>query len=73
MAALTTIEEFNHHFKTHFPDDEFDTIGGFIAHAFGHLPAVKEQITLKQLQFTVIKSNTRRLIELEVRRMPHQK
>ena len=31
---------------TKFADDEFDTIGGLVVHAFGHLPAIDETATL---------------------------
>ena len=68
IDALTPIEDFNEHFQTTFKDDEFDTIGGLIAHSFGHLPNKDEQITLKNFEFTIKNSDTRRIIELHVKR-----
>jgi len=39
VKALTPIDEFNEQFFSHFNDDEFDTIGGAVINAFGHMPA----------------------------------
>ena len=36
------------------PDDHFDTIGGLIAHAMGHVPKRGERHTLAGLDFTVL-------------------
>ncbi|MGI9328536.1 MAG: HlyC/CorC family transporter, partial [Pseudomonadales bacterium] len=38
VKATTTIEDFNEHFEVEFDDDEFDTIGGLLLKAFGHVP-----------------------------------
>ena len=39
VKALTPIEDFNEYFDTSFGDEEFDTIGGVVIKALGHLPA----------------------------------
>ncbi|WP_280188428.1 HlyC/CorC family transporter [Delftia sp. PS-11] len=36
------------------PDEEFDTIGGLIAHEIGHVPRRGEQVRLASLEFTVL-------------------
>jgi magnesium and cobalt transporter len=36
------------------PDDEFDTIGGLIAHEMGHVPKRGEHHTLQGLNFVVL-------------------
>src|SRR3546814_12078242 len=38
VDALTPIEDFNEHFSADFDDDEYDTIGGLVTAAIGHLP-----------------------------------
>tara|TARA_B100001094_G_scaffold285282_1_gene299337 strand:+ start:6432 stop:7280 length:849 start_codon:yes stop_codon:yes gene_type:complete len=70
IDALTPIEEFNTLLNTQLSDEEFDTIGGLVAHAFGHLPQTGESITLEKLVFTVLKADTRRIIKLDVRINP---
>lgn len=67
VKAETTIEDFNEHFKTRFEDDEFDTIGGIVLQAFGHLPKRGERTVLGEYEFRVLNSDSRRLRLLRVR------
>jgi magnesium and cobalt transporter len=67
VRASTIIEEFNEYFKTTFSDEEFDTIGGVVLQAFGHLPRRSETIKLQHLRFKVLHSDNRRLYLLEVK------
>ena len=39
-----TIEEFNEYFGSDFSHEEFDTIGGLVVNAFGHLPKRGERV-----------------------------
>lgn len=66
VKALTPIEEFNDHFGVEFSDEEFDTIGGLVMHAFGHLPKRGESIEIGGLRFTVLGADKRRLYLLKV-------
>ena len=61
IKALTPIEEFNTAFKTDFSDQEFDTIGGLVLHAFGRLPKRGETVTIGAFQFKVIRADNRRI------------
>jgi magnesium and cobalt transporter len=67
VKAETTIEDFNEYFKTRFEDDEFDTIGGIVLQAFGHLPKRGERTVLGEYEFRVLNSDSRRLRLLRVR------
>jgi magnesium and cobalt transporter len=67
VAALTPIEEFNERFGTGFPDDEFDTVGGLVTAAHGHLPTPGETIALEGIEFRVARADSRRLQQLAVR------
>lgn len=67
VKATTTIEEFNEHFKTHFSNEEFDTIGGIILNKFGHFPKRGERIKLHDYRFKVLQSDSRRIYLLEVK------
>ncbi|MCX8006392.1 MAG: magnesium/cobalt efflux protein, partial [Burkholderiaceae bacterium] len=48
------------------PDDTFDTIGGLVIHAFGHLPKRGESVELGPFRFTVIRADSRRVHLLNV-------
>ena len=67
VKALTPIDDFNETFGTQFSDEEFDTVGGLVSHAFGHLPERNEKITIDEIEFKVISADTRRLVQLRVK------
>ncbi|AQS39457.1 putative Mg2+ and Co2+ transporter CorC [Shewanella psychrophila] len=67
IKALTPIEDFNDEFKTQFSDEEFDTVGGLVSHAFGHLPERNEKVIIDGIEFKVISADTRRLLQLRVK------
>ena len=66
VHSITPIEDFNAFFKTHFSDEEFDTIGGLVMQAFGHLPKKGEQLTLGEFDFEVSRADNRRIRTLRV-------
>ena len=66
VKAITPIEDFNEHFHTDFSDEEFDTIGGIIMNALGHVPKRDESVTLGGLDFKILRSSNRRINLLEV-------
>ena len=66
IKALIPIEDFNEYFDTTFPDDEFDTIGGLVVHAIGHLPARGERVVVRNLLFTVLRADNRRVHMLQL-------
>jgi len=61
VKALTPMDVFNEHFNTHFSDEEFDTIGGVVAHGFGHVPRRGEHVVLEKLRFDVVRADSRRV------------
>jgi magnesium and cobalt transporter len=57
IAGNCSIEELNKAFETNLLQDmeeEFDTIGGLIAHEIGHVPQKGESITIAGLRFEVM-------------------
>lgn len=66
IKALTTIEDFNQYFNTNFSDEEHDTVGGLVAHGFGHLPQAGEEVTLGNMTFRVTNADKRRIQQLQV-------
>lgn len=68
VKATAPIEDFNEHFGVDFADDEFDTIGGLLLKAFGHVPDRGESITLGSLEFKVLHADSRVLRLVEVTR-----
>lgn len=66
VKALTPIEEFNQYFHTKFDDSEFDTIGGIVMQAFGHLPKRGEVTNIDRFRFKVLSADNRRIQLLRV-------
>lgn len=67
VNALAPIEDFNTYFGCRFSDDEFDTVGGLVIHAFGHVPARHEITTIDDFRFEVVKADQRKIYSLRVR------
>lgn len=70
LKALTPIDEFNEYFEAELTDDEFDTIGGLIAHELGHVPKRGEKLDLGRYRFTVIRADSRRVELLKLVVLP---
>ena len=66
VLALTRIEDFNEFFSADFSDDEFDTVGGLVAHAFGRVPRRGETTTIDGYEFRVLRADRRRIDLLRV-------
>ena len=66
VDALTPISDFNERFGADFDDDEYDTIGGLLTDAIGHLPEAGEELTLGRFVFRVARADSRRLHALHV-------
>ena len=70
VKATTPIEDFNAYFDVEFREDEFDTIGGIVLKAFGHLPKRGEIVDVEGMRFEVLAADSRRLRLLRVSRVP---
>ncbi|TGD74292.1 CBS domain-containing protein [Mangrovimicrobium sediminis] len=67
VKALTPIDDFNEYFKADFSDDEFDTIGGLVIQALGHMPARNEVAVIDDFEFKVINADQRKIHSLRMR------
>jgi len=70
IKALTPLEDFNNYFKTAFPNDEFDTIGGLVVNRSGHLPKRGERVVIDRLLFKVLRADSRRVHMLQLTLLP---
>lgn len=67
VKALTPIEDFNDYFEVELSDEEFDTIGGLVMHAFGHVPTRNEITHIDGFEFKVINADQRKIHSLRLR------
>lgn len=66
VEAITEIDDFNEFFDVGLADDEFDTVGGLVLHAFGRLPEINESIDIDAFSFKVTDGDNRKITQLEV-------
>lgn len=70
VDALTAIGDFNDRFSADFPDDDYDTIGGLVTEAIGHLPETGDELTLDRFVFRVARADARRVQAFHVTVLP---
>ena len=70
VRALTDIEDFNEYFDTSLSTEEFETVGGVVTHAFGHLPSKGEEVQIDNFCFKVLNADGRRVHLFKVFRVP---
>lgn len=68
VKADTEIADFNEAFGTEFSDEECDTVGGLVLKAAGQLSKRNDCIHVGELNFTVLRADSRRLYSLLVER-----
>ncbi|GMR19737.1 MAG: HlyC/CorC family transporter [Gammaproteobacteria bacterium] len=66
VKALTPIEDFNNYFKTRYSDEDVETIGGIIMRSLGHLPERGEKCEIGDLEFEILRADSRRVHLLKV-------
>jgi magnesium and cobalt transporter len=69
VKAITEIADFNDALGTSYSDEDFDTVGGLVISRFGHVPKRGEQIEIDDLNFRVLRADSRRLHVLRVERV----
>ncbi len=70
VKAATEIEDFNQALGSEFSDEEYDTVGGLVLKAAGQLPKRGTHVTIGDMNFTVLRVDSRRLYSLLVERKP---
>ena len=66
VKAIMPIEDFNDRFATSYSEEEFDTIGGIVLQAFGHMPERGDQVQEADINFEVLNADSRRVRLLRV-------
>ena len=64
--GITEIEVFNDTFGTQLPDDDYDTIGGWLAAELGRIPRRGDSLVHAGLNITVVGADARRALWLHI-------
>lgn len=70
VDALTPIGDFNERFGATFSDEDYDTIGGLVTEAVGHLPEIGDELALDRFMFRVARADARRVQAFHVTVLP---
>lgn len=70
VKALAPVEDFNEYFDTDFDEENFDTIGGYVVNAFGHLPTRGDTVDVGRYRFTVMRADSRKVHLLNILLLP---
>ena len=68
VLATTEIDAFNTALNTKLPDGDYDTVGGWLAHALGRIPHRGDFCLHKDLRIEVMRADARRALWLRVKR-----
>ncbi len=66
VDGKTDIGKVNERIGVHLPEDEFETIGGFVLGLFGRLPAEGDQVRFNHLMFTVLRLRKNRIARIRI-------
>jgi putative hemolysin len=66
VDGKTDIEKVNERLGVSLPEDEFETIGGFVLGLFGRLPAEGDQVRYQNMMFTVLRLRKNRISRIRV-------
>jgi len=66
VSGSMDIADFNELIETAIPTDDFDTVGGFIFHLFGKLPAKGDEVDFERYTFKVEKISKTRIMTVRV-------
>lgn len=69
VKAVTEIADFNAALGSKFSDEEHDTIGGLVISRFGRLPKRGDHISIDNLDFQVLRADSRRIHYLLVQKL----
>jgi len=70
LMATTEISHFNEAFATDLPDDEYDSVGGWLGGQLGRIPRRGDSATHGNLLIEVIRADARRALWLRAKRTP---
>lgn len=74
VDGRTNIETVNERIKVDLPEDEFETIGGFVLGLFGRLPAEGDHVRYENILFTVLRLRKNRISRIRILKYaPEQK
>ena len=70
VDARINIEDLNEELSLDIPDDEFDTLGGFVFDLFGKIPSRYEKVAWRDWDFVIQEMDGHRIGTVKILRRP---
>jgi magnesium and cobalt transporter len=70
VMATTEVQTVNEALACALPEGEYETIGGWFAHALGRIPKRGDRLQLNHMQFEVLRADARRALWIRIRQLP---
>ena len=70
VDARLGIHDLNEHLGLALPQEDFDTVGGFVFGLCGHQPVRGERVRYGDLEFVIEKTDGRRVQQIRLTRLP---
>lgn len=70
VMGVSTIKQLNETLQSHIPEDEYDTIGGWLASELDHIPKRGDSYAFEDLKFKVLRADEKRAQWIHIRRTP---
>lgn len=70
VMGISTIKQLNETLQSHIPEDEYDTIGGWLASELDHIPKRGDSYAFEDLKFKVLRADEKRAQWIHIRRTP---
>lgn len=68
--AKIDIDELSEKLDIEIPKEDYDTLGGFLVHMSNNIPSVMDEITYKNILFTVIEADERKVSKVGIKILP---
>lgn len=69
VMAATVLEDIEQLLDCQFPEGDYDTLGGWLAHELNHIPQRGDRHFLDNLQFDVLRADSRRALWVRIKRL----
>ena len=66
LDGRMALDDVNEELDLELPTDDFDTLGGFVFGLFGHQPAEDETVRYEDWEFSVVRTDGRRIQEVKI-------
>lgn len=70
VMATTEIDTLNEALACALPEGDYETVGGWFAHALGRIPKRGDRLQLNHTQFEVLRADARRALWVRIRKLP---